>query len=137
MLYSAFIEIDSDGSASGWFPDIEGCTFAGDNIEDAYADAKSAIDVHFELLSEKGFKIPSPKSQHAHLQDTPDIYQKGIWLLVDIDMDKYDGRAERVNITLPHRLLHRIDTLVKEHPEYGSRSGFIAAAARKELQKNS
>lgn len=56
------------------------------------------------------------------------------WLLVDIDMDKYDGCAERINITLPHRLLHRIDTLVIANPEYGSRSGFIAAAARKELQ---
>lgn len=50
-------------------------------------------------------------------------------------MDKYDGRTERINITLPHRLLHRIDALVKVNPEYGSRSGFIAAAARKELKK--
>ncbi|WP_049217478.1 type II toxin-antitoxin system HicB family antitoxin, partial [Proteus mirabilis] len=52
------------------------------------------------------------------------------------DMDKYDGRAERINITLPHRLLSRIDTIVKTNPEYGSRSGFIATATRKELQKN-
>lgn len=57
------------------------------------------------------------------------------WLLVDIDMDKYDECAERINITLPHRLLHRIDTLFKANPEDGSRSGFIAAAARKGLQK--
>lgn len=35
-------------------------------------------------------------------------------------MDKYDGRTERINITLPHRLLHRIDALVKVNPEYGS-----------------
>lgn len=135
MLYPAFIEIDHDGSASGWFPDIEGCTFAGDNIEDAYTDAKSALDAHFELLSEKGFEIPEPTSQQEHLSRAKDDYQNGLWLFVDVDMDKYDGRAERINITLPHRLLHRIDTLVKANPEYGSRSGFIAAAARKELQK--
>ncbi|WP_430199575.1 type II toxin-antitoxin system HicB family antitoxin [Photorhabdus luminescens] len=48
---------------------------------------------------------------------------------------KFDGRAERINITLPHRLLHRIDIIVHDHPEYGSRSGFLAQAARNELQK--
>lgn len=136
MLYPAFIEIDEDGSASGWFPDIDGCIFAGDSIEEAHADARSAIDAHFELLSEKGLDIPSPKSQQEHLINSTDDYNNGIWLLVDVDMDKYDGRAERINITLPHRLLSRIDTIVKTNPEYGSRSGFIATAARKELQKS-
>ncbi|QCJ69644.1 hypothetical protein C9446_07095 [Providencia heimbachae] len=137
MLYPAFIEFDDNGSASGWFPDVEGCIFAGDNIEEAHADAKLAIDAHFELLSEKGFEIPMPKSQQAHLNSSSNEYGNGVWLFVDIDMDKYDGRAERINITLPHRLLHRIDTLVKSNTEYGSRSAFIAAAARKELKKTS
>ncbi|MNF18515.1 putative nickel-responsive regulator [compost metagenome] len=50
-------------------------------------------------------------------------------------MDKFDGRAERINITLPHRLLNRIDALVQQHPGYGSRSAFLAAAARNELLK--
>jgi len=135
MLYTAFIEIDNDGSASGWFPDIEGCTFAGSNIEEAYAEAKSAIDAHFELLSEKGFEIPLSKSQQTLLNPIQPEYAHGIWLFVDVDIDKYDGRTERINITLPHRLLHRIDALVKVNPEYGSRSGFIAVAARKELKK--
>ncbi|CDG21055.1 conserved protein of unknown function [Xenorhabdus poinarii G6] len=136
MLYPAFIEIDEDGSASGWFPDIDGCIFAGDSIEEAHADAISAINAHFELLSEKGFDIPSPKSQQTHLMNSINDYKNGVWFLVDIDIDKYDGRAERINITLPHRLLSRIDTIVKTNPEYGSRSGFIATATRKELQKN-
>ena len=60
------------------------------------------------------------------------LAKRKFWLFIDVDMDKYDGRAERINITLPHRLLHRINTLVKANPEYGSRSGFIADAARKE-----
>lgn len=135
MLYPAFIEIDQDGSASGWFPDITGCTFAGDNVEQAYTEAKSAIDAHFELLCEKGFDIPLPQSQQYHVTTNANDYQQGVWVFVDIDMDKYDGRAERINITLPHRLLYRIDRLVKMDPEYDSRSAFLAEAARKELQK--
>lgn len=137
MLYPAFIEFDSDGSASGWFPDVDGCIFAGASVEEAHADAKTAIDAHFELLSEKALEIPTPKSQQEHLINSTSDYHNGMWLLVDVDMDKYDGRAERINITLPHRLLNRIDTLVKSNPEYGSRSAFIATAARKELLKAS
>ena len=49
MLYPAFIEIDEDASASGWFPDLGGCIFAADSIEEAHADARSAIDAHFGL----------------------------------------------------------------------------------------
>lgn len=65
MLYPAFIEFDGAYSASGWFPDIDGCIFAGENVEEAYADAKSAIDAHFELLSENDFDDVANKSLAA------------------------------------------------------------------------
>ena len=70
-----------------------------------------------------------------HLAQNNDSLNGGQWLLVNINMDKFDGRAERINITLPHRLLNRIDSLVQQHPGYGSRSAFLAAAARNELLK--
>ncbi|OTA18337.1 phage-like protein [Xenorhabdus vietnamensis] len=59
MLYPAFIEIDQDGSASGWFPDVAGCIFAGDTLEEAYADAQSAINAHFELMKEQNLEFPN------------------------------------------------------------------------------
>ena len=136
MLYPAFVEIDKDGTASGWFPDVPGCIFAGDNMEDAFADARSAIDAHFELLSEKDLPIPAPQALKEHVKNDPDGYTEGLWLYVDVNMDKFDGRAERINVTLPHRLLERIDSTVKHKPEYGSRSAFLAAAARNELHKS-
>lgn len=139
MLYLAFIEVDKDGSASGWFPDVPGCTFAGDTPQEAYIEAKSALDAHFELLAEKCLDIPLPHPEAAwgyHRANDPITYHSELYsLFVDINMDKFDGRAERINITLPHRLLERIDTAVKQHSEYGSRSAFIAEAARKELLK--
>ncbi|CNF12392.1 type II toxin-antitoxin system HicB family antitoxin [Yersinia enterocolitica] len=135
MLYPAFIEIDDDGSASGWFPDVAGCYFAGDTIEEAYADARSAIDAHFELTCEKGLPVPIATSMQEHIAKDCDAYQNGQWLLVDVNMDKFDGRAERINVTLPHRLLTRIDSIVKQSGEYSSRSAFLATAARNELQK--
>ncbi|ECF2366343.1 type II toxin-antitoxin system HicB family antitoxin [Salmonella enterica subsp. enterica serovar Mountpleasant] len=136
MLYPAFIEVDKDGSASGWFPDVPGCIFAGDTIEETYADARSVICAHFEVLCDKGIDIPVPHNIEQHVTAEPDDYSNGRWLYVDVDMDKFDGRAERINVTLPRRLLDRIDATVKQHPAYGSRSAFLATAARNELQKS-
>lgn len=135
MFYPAYIHAEPDGSASGFFPDVPGCYFAGDSLDQTFQDAKSALDAQFELLSEENQAIPRPQTVSFHLAQGNDALNGGQWLLVDINMDKFDGRAERINITLPHRLLNRIDALVQQHPGYGSRSAFLAAAARNELLK--
>lgn len=135
MFFPAYIHSDPDGSASGFFPDVPGCYFAGESLDETFQDAKSALDMHFELLSEENQAIPRPQSVSFHLAQQNDRLNGGQWLMVDINMDKFDGRAERINITLPHRLLNRIDSLVQQHPGYGSRSAFLAAAARNELLK--
>ncbi|CNK33685.1 Uncharacterised protein [Mycobacterium tuberculosis] len=55
--------------------------------------------------------------------------------MVDIDVTKYLGKAQKLNITLPGYLLNRIDEYVLHHPEEKSRSGFLASAALKVLQQ--
>jgi metal-responsive CopG/Arc/MetJ family transcriptional regulator len=45
-----------------------------------------------------------------------------------MDATRFEGGAERVNITLPRRLLERIDAYAKAHGQ--SRSSLLAAAAR-------
>lgn len=131
--YPAFIEVDKDGSASGWFPDVPGCIFAGETIEEAIIDAQNSIDAHFEALVVNGKDIPSAKSMQEHIVNNVTDFVGGQWALINVNMDKFDGRSERINITLPHRLLHKIDEVVRSNPEYSSRSGFIAAATRKEI----
>ena len=56
--------------------------------------------------------------------------------VVDIDVTKYLGKAQKLNITLPGYLLNRIDEYVLHHPEEKSRSGFLASAALKVLQQD-
>ncbi|MDC7868819.1 hypothetical protein TH60_05755 [Pantoea ananatis] len=137
MLYSAFVEVDSDGSASGFFPDVPGCIFAGNTPEEALKDAESALDAHFELMAEKGMNIPEvPKvwgfdfspENGSGVSD-----RKGAWIYVEIDTTKYLGKSERINITMPHLLIEKIDKAVGQSSRYSSRSHFIAEAARKEL----
>ncbi|WP_222889262.1 type II toxin-antitoxin system HicB family antitoxin [Enterobacter sp. C2] len=133
MFYPAYIHADADGSASGFFPDVPGCFFAGDTLDDAFQDAKEALTVHFELICEIGETLPGPGSIEAHLKSHPADFTDGQWLLVDININQFDGRAERINITLPKRLLTKIDHFVREHPDYSNRSAFLAEAARRVL----
>ena len=77
--------------------------------------------------------MPEAKGIEVHIEN--EDCQNGIWAYVDIDVSKYDGKAVKLNITLPQNLLVRIDNFVELHKEYNSRSGFLADLARKELTK--
>ena len=44
-------------------------------------------------------------------------------------MSRLMGKSEKINVTLPSLLIRRIDQFVESHPEYGSRSGFLARVA--------
>ncbi|ROR14521.1 putative RNase H-like HicB family nuclease [Erwinia sp. JUb26] len=101
MQYPAFIEIDADGTSSGWFPDVDGCIFAGKDIDEAYADAANAFRAHFEALVDNELKIPAPKPMQAHIIANAAEYSGGQWAVINVNMDQFDGRAERINITLP------------------------------------
>ncbi|MBZ6368697.1 MULTISPECIES: type II toxin-antitoxin system HicB family antitoxin [Enterobacter] len=133
MFYPAYIHSDTDGSASGFFPDVPGCFFAGDSLDDAFQDAREALTAHFEALFEMDEALPLPGNVEAHLESRPEDFIGGQWLLVDINMKQFDGRTERINITMPRRLLVKIDSFVSEHPQFGNRSAFLAEAARRVL----
>ncbi|WP_318365747.1 type II toxin-antitoxin system HicB family antitoxin [Enterobacter sp.] len=137
MFYPAYIHSDADGSASGFFPDVPGCFFAGETLDDAFQDARHALTAHFELLCEKDQEIPAADAVEKHIEARPDDFIGGQWLLVDINMNQFDGRAERINITLPKRLLNRIDSFVRDNPGFSNRSAFLAEAARMVIFKQS
>lgn len=135
MLYPAYIHQDKDGSASGSFPDVPGCYFAGDSLEEALNDAAGALDAHLELLTEKGQEIPKASSVMDRVKNNDPEYQDGMWASVLINTIKFMGKAERINVTLPHLLVEKIDKTVGKDPRYTSRSQFLAEAARKELAR--
>ncbi|CNB07280.1 Uncharacterised protein family (UPF0150) [Yersinia similis] len=113
-IYPAYVHVDNDGSASGYFPDVKGCIFAINAGEDLFAEASSALDAHFEALVSEGIEIPEAHDMPYHVYRNPcDYADGGQWYNVNIDMSKYDGKVERINVTLPHRLIHQIDTIVK------------------------
>lgn len=113
-------------------PDIPGCFSAGEDLDNAIAMAREAIEGHLELLAQDQQEIPKASLVSVHAANP--AYAGCTWALIDIDTTRYLGKAEKLNITLPAYLLTRIDAYVQNHPEHKSRSGFLAEAALRILQ---
>lgn len=128
MFYPIAIESGDDKHAYGvTVPDLPGCFSAGDTLDEAIASAKEAITGHIELLVELEQDIP-PVSTVNELAKDPE-YAGYTWALVDIDVIRLLGGSEKINVTLPKSLIDRIDRCVATHPEFKSRSGFLAQVA--------
>ncbi|MDN5511162.1 type II toxin-antitoxin system HicB family antitoxin [Acinetobacter sp.] len=132
MLYPIAVEKGSDTEAYGVVvPDIPGCFSAGDTFEEALDNIKEAIAGHLEILAEDGEDIPLASEVGKFVGS--DEFNGFIWAVVDVDVSRYLGKAEKVNVTLPSRLIRMIDDKVGKDRPYKSRSAFLAAGAEKML----
>jgi predicted RNase H-like HicB family nuclease len=126
MRYPIAIETGDHDHAYGVIvPDLPGCFSAGDSLDEAISNAEEAILLFLEDYADED-KAPPPPSKLQQLQEHAD-YEGSTWAIVNVDIAKLSTRSVRVNVTLPDRLLHTIDTYVDRHGE--TRSGFLARAA--------
>jgi predicted RNase H-like HicB family nuclease len=132
MKYPVVLHTDDGRRYGVTVPDLPGCFSGGDSLDEALTSAVEAIELHLEGLTEDGGDVPQPSPIAAHLHN-PD-YADGIWALVDVDTSRFDGRAEKINITLPRRLLARVDEYARAHGL--TRSGFLAQAAQQAMRKD-
>jgi predicted RNase H-like HicB family nuclease len=127
MRYPIVIEPGNDTTAWGVVvPDLPGCFSAGDTLEEAMIQAEEAITAWIEVALDAGEDIPAPSSIDA-LRSANPAFEGWLWALVKIDPAMLDETIERVNISLPRRVLHRLDVLARSAGE--TRSGFIARMA--------
>lgn len=132
MKFTIAIEPGTRKSAFGVVvPDLPGCFSAGDTVEEAFDNVREAITVHCEILSEKGKEIPVPKSMSEWQADRE--YRNWTWGIVDVPVERFFGPAEKINITVPGRLLKQIDDFAKSHGQ--TRSGFLTSAALVVMRK--
>lgn len=124
MRYPVMIEAGTDTTAWGVVvPDLPGCFSAGDTLDEAMAAVEEAAAAWIDSALDAGRVIPRPSSAQAASAD----YAGWIMAFISIDPSLLDDTVERVNITLPKRVLARIDAKAKEAGE--SRSSFIAHMA--------
>jgi predicted RNase H-like HicB family nuclease len=126
MRYPVAIEAGSRNTTFGVVvPDLPGCFSAGDTIDEAMAYVEEAIDLWIEAALDAGRDIPMPSTLDA-IQGSEE-FSGWTFALVTIDPAALDDRIERVNITLPRRVLYRLDQRARAAGE--TRSGYIARLA--------
>lgn len=106
-------------------PDLPGCFSAGETLEEAIAGAEEAGLAWIDTALDAGEAIPPPSSLEA-IRARPE-FSGWILSLVNIDPAALDDTVERVNITLPRRILRRLDDDARAAGE--TRSGYIAKLA--------
>lgn len=113
-----------------------GCVSAADEQADIPVMAREAILAiveemmlngkhSVEDIKDAGVLVYSLNPEYAHC-DT--------WFMIDVDLTEFEGKQQRVNITLPDVLIKRIDGYIQgNRSTYKDRSHFLAQAARHEL----
>jgi predicted RNase H-like HicB family nuclease len=126
MRYPIAIEPGDAKHAYGVIvPDLPGCFSAGDTLDEAIDNAKEAIELWLETVIDDGGAVPDPGQIDQYLANPE--FKDHIWAVVAVDLASLSDKAERINITLPARVLRRIDAAARTAGE--TRSGYIARRA--------
>jgi predicted RNase H-like HicB family nuclease len=123
MRYPILIEEGTNTTAFGVVvPDLPGCFSAGDTLDEAVEAAKEAAAAWIDTALDEGMPVPPPSS----LEDVRRLRGYKGWAVGVIDLEDsfFDDTIERINITLPRRILRRLDDMARTTGQ--SRSGLVA-----------
>jgi len=123
MHYPIAIEPGTNSTAFGVVvPDLPGCFSAGDTLDEALAAAEEAAAAWIDAALDAGASNPAPGTLDT-VRENAD-YAGWLFGFVTLDPALLDDTTERVNITLPRRVLKRLDARARAAGE--TRSGYIA-----------
>jgi predicted RNase H-like HicB family nuclease len=118
-----------DGAYGVLFPDFPGCVSVGDSFDDAVRQGAEALAFHVAGLQDDGEPIPAPRALERIKADDEDWIEWDGALVALVPLLPPPDISERVNVTLPKRLLVQIDAISR------NRSGFLARAAAEALRR--
>jgi len=126
--YIAFVEYDKEtGTCGVIFPDLPGCTSAGNDFDEAFRMAHEALS----LYAEDNPVMPEPRSLEriqAEWEDWSDWQTHYRFYVTKIALYPLRVKTKKFNISLDERLVRRIDRVTN------NRSSFIAAAVEQMLR---
>ncbi len=122
LYYTAIFERDRDGY-SVFFPDLPGCTSGGSSIQDAAANAETALALHISGIVDDGEMIDWPSNPETIERD-PEVTEAAR-MLIGVTPQ---ATKVRVNVMLDVGLVAAIDA----HAD--NRSRFLVEAARDKLR---
>jgi predicted RNase H-like HicB family nuclease len=127
MRYPVVIEEGAGGIAFGVVvPDLPGCFSAGDTLDEAMANVEEAAAAWIDATLDAGGSVPAPSS----LEEIKERREYKGWAfgIVSIDPALLDDSTTRINVSLPVRVLKRLDAKVRDSGEK-DRSSYIAKMA--------
>lgn len=130
MRYPIFVELGNRKHAFGVVvPDLPGCFSAGDTLDEALTNAREAVATWLESQLDHGEPIPAAGTLDNYVKD----YKGWLPSVVEIDRAEVLGEVERINISLPKRVLRRLDAQAKQARQAKqaneTRSSYIARLA--------
>lgn len=126
MRYPVMIEAGDDNTAwSVVVPDLPGCFSAGDTLDEAMSAVEEAAAAWIDAALDEGRVIPRPSTAQEALGKGD--FSGWMVAFTTVDPALLDDTIERVNITLPKRVLARLDAKAKDAGE--TRSSYIAQMA--------
>lgn len=132
MRFPIVVHKDETSGYGVSVPDLPGCFSAGDSLDDAIESAHETIACHLEGLLMDGETVPERAPLETHRANK--AYKGGIWAVVAVDISKLSSKAERVNITMPARVLAIVDEAAAR--EGDTRSGLLARAALSYVERH-
>lgn len=131
------IAIEPGTKKTAWgvaVPDLPGCFSAGDTLDEAIENARQAAEAWIDAVIEDGGAIPAARPMAEHFANPE--FAGWSWGVIQIEPARLDTTVERINITLPRRILARLDAYAETTGK--SRSGAIAdLALRTEVHRSS
>lgn len=125
MQKQYFIVIEKGAKGfGGFFPDVPGCVTAGDTIAQTVANGHEALQGHIDLASEYGEAV-APPTDPENFEIDDDITVACL-AMVSVSLP---SPVRKVTVTIPGDILDRIAAVSS------NRSGFLATAARHELDR--
>jgi predicted RNase H-like HicB family nuclease len=113
--------------------DLPGTFSAGDTLEEALSNAREAIEVTLEVLSDAGKTIPQPRGIGAILVDAS--LRETMMGAAIIQLDQAPARPQRairIAVSIEESLLQNLDRAAQRRGY--TRSGFLAEAARRMIE---
>ena len=115
MNFAVVAHKDENSGFGVTVPDLPGCFSAGETMDGALGNTREAILCHIEGLLVDGEKMPAPLPIDTHQKNKD--FADGIWAVVSVDLSQLSGKAKRINIKIPTRILSQIDEFANKEGE--------------------
>jgi predicted RNase H-like HicB family nuclease len=130
MLYPIYVhQGDAEHAHGVTVPDFPGCFSAVDNWDELPAMVQEAIELYCDG---EYMELPKPSSLERLIKN--EEYQGGIWMMLDINVSRLNLKSVQLNISLPSKLVSRLDAYISRHQM--TRSDFLTLAALEIMDQN-